>query len=320
MREWMANLLGLAIGFAVGGAVLVHYLPQLEAMRPAPEAAAQRRAEAPPLPRVVRPHTSARRTAPARRTADVPSLAPLPLDPLPAPLPQVVTPGVPGWREPSPEPQQGGGKSGTGFFIAEDGTLLTAAHVVSGCRRMQVVSRSLGRVAAKLLATDDDNDIALLRAEHVHAPAVLPLGRPAGATARLFVIGYPATAGLTTPEETWATLENARLPHGAGSLGDPRFMVWFQASAVRHGYSGGPVLDPRSGAVVALVKGTLAPEALHRLHGMPDDGVAIGPGAGRLRAFVENEDPGIDVTAVAAQGDDAVALARRATVHVLCWY
>ena len=29
------------------------------------------------------------------------------------------------------------GKAGTGFFIASNGTLLTAAHVVNGCGRMQ---------------------------------------------------------------------------------------------------------------------------------------------------------------------------------------
>lgn len=320
MREWMANLLGLVIGFALGGAALVHYLPQLEAMRQASAVEVQRHAEAAPLPRVIHPHSA----QPAQRSAVVP-LAPAPLDPLPAtplpaPLPQVFTPGLPGWNDPPPEPQHGGGKSGTGFFIAEDGTLLTAAHVVSGCHRMQVVSRALGRVPAKLLAADGGNDIALLRAEHVRASAVLPLGRPAGAAARLFILGYPATAALMVPEETWATLENAKLPRGAGPLSDPRSLVWFQASAVRHGYSGGPVLDPANGEVVGLVKGTLNPEALHRLHGMPANGVAIGPGAGRLRAFVENEVPGIDVTFVAAQGDDAVALARRATVHVLCWY
>src|SRR3954452_16360959 len=52
-----------------------------------------------------------------------------------APLPKVIHPEAPG------ETQTGGVVSGTGFFIAPDGSLVTAAHVVSDCRRTQVASR-----------------------------------------------------------------------------------------------------------------------------------------------------------------------------------
>ncbi len=295
--------LGLAIGFAIGGAALVHFLPQLQALR--------QDTAAPPAAQQV----AERQTAPS-------------LMPAPAPLPRVA-PALPHWNQPAPpplpqvvhpdQPGHGGGVAGTGFFIAGDGTLLTAAHVVAACRRIQVVSRLVRRTAARVVATDPTDDAALLQAENTRPPAVLPLGRPEAPTGRLFVLGYPASAGLRVPEETWGALENARLPPGVGVYGDPRFLVWLEAAAVRHGYSGGPILDPRNGMVVGLVKGTVDPAHLRGVPRMPRTGIAIGPGAGRLIGFLQQQEPWLDVSLVSAQGDDAVALARRATVHVLCW-
>jgi len=299
MRPWMAELLGLAIGFALGGAALVYFWPQLEALRT-------------PAPAVV-----AEPAAP-------------PAMPEPAPLPRIAGAGLPYWHPPaSPpplpdvvhpdEPSPATARAGTGFFIAGDGTLLTAAHVARDCGRLQVVSRYVRLSSATLLASDTDDDIAMLRADRVRAPAVLPLGRPAGPSGRVFVLGYPARAGPTVPEQTWGTLENARLPNDAGKYADPGFLVWLEASAVTHGYSGGPILDPRDGAVVGLVKGMVDTAHLHTLAGMPGSGVTIGPGAGRLIDFVQQQAPWLDVTQVSAEGDSALALARQATVHVLCW-
>lgn len=294
MRPWMANLLGLAIGFVLGGAALVHFLPQLEAMR------------APPAPRVFQ--VAAGRPPPPTR---LPIVAPNQAQPAdPPPLPNVIHPD---------DPARIAGLSGTGFFVANDGTLLTAAHVVRDCRRTQVVSRYVPLSAATILATDHKDDIALLRADQVRAPAVLPLGLPAERGGRLMVLGYPASAGRLVPAETWGTLDNARLPAGTGQYADPGFLVWLEASAVTHGYSGGPIVDPRDGDVVGLVKGSVDPQHLRQLPGMPGSGVAIGPGAARLIAFVRQQAPWLDVTQVSDQGYGAVALARHATVHVFCW-
>ena len=133
------------------------------------------------------------------------------------------------------------------------------------------------------------------------------------------MLGYPASAGLRVPQATWGTLENARLPRGVGPYADPRFLVWLEAPAVTHGYSGGPILDPRNGMVVGLIKGTVDARHLRDVPGMPSTGMAIGPGSGQLIRFLMQQEPWLDVSLVSAQGNDAVALARRATVHVLCW-
>lgn len=295
----MADFLGLAIGFVLGGAALVHFLPQLEAWW-APPAAALAAASPAPI-RVPAPAALPRVVSPSFRTPRVEN---------PQPLPTVVRPD---------EPQKITSLSGTGFFIAGDGTLLTAAHVVHDCRRTQVVSRFVPLTSATILSTDHKDDLALLRADGVRSPAVLPLGGPSAWAGRMFILGYPATAGARVPAQTWGLLENARLPRNAGRYADPGFMIWLEASAVTHGYSGGPIVDPRDGDVVGLIRGSVDPAHLRRLPGMPATGVTIGPGAARLIAFVQRQEPWLDVTQVSVEGDATLDLARRATVHVFCW-
>jgi len=54
------------------------------------------------------------------------------------------------------------------------------------------------------------------------------------------------------------------------------------------------------------------------IKGLPQTGITIGPGAGRLSAFLQQEAPGLDTTQTWAADDDALDRARRATVHVVC--
>lgn len=310
------DLLGLAIGFVLGGISLVLFLPQIEALiqpsgHPPPETAApvvETRVPSGSRP-VIMASPVARRPAPAPR----PDLM-LPDDPPPgietAPMPQVITPL---------NPDRNSGIGGTGFFIAEDGTVMTAAHVVSACKRREIVSPFVRLAAANLLAVDTRQDIALLRPARLHPPAILPLGRPAGASGQLFVLGYPASAIGLVPAEAWGTLENGRLPPGVGAVADPRELVWLAASAVRSGYSGGPILDPRNGNVVGIIKGTVTESYLRLVRGLPATGVAIGPGAGRLVKFLQLETPYLDTVPAVDTGETALEVARKATVHVLCW-
>ena len=51
--------------------------------------------------------------------------------------------------------------SGTAFFVTKAGKALTNAHVVKGCREISVTMEGQ-RVGARILATDERNDLALL--------------------------------------------------------------------------------------------------------------------------------------------------------------
>jgi len=331
-----ADLLGLAIGFGLGGAVLVRFLPDLQDMlRPAPRPAQLAQpsptnvSPSPPVARQIAPPAQAAALpAPALHAPALPGGA-LPGGALPGPvaLPRIVSPDqppdgtvmspLPAVIEPS-VPQKGGGKAGTGFFIAADGSLLTAAHVVTDCRRAEILSRLVKPVWADILARDPTQDIALLRVRHLRPPGILPLGRPA--SRQMVVFGYPASADPIIPSETSATLENDKFPQPLTALTDPRDQVWIEAAAVTHGYSGGPILDLDNGAVIGIVKGTVDGGRLRLVRGMPASVIAIGPGAGRLASFLHQAAPDLDMAAPSDTGDTVLDDARRATVHVICWY
>jgi S1-C subfamily serine protease len=324
-----ADLIGLAIGFSLGAGLLAGNLRHLEAAfrpRPPPHHVQLRPVDADDPPPVVRQPPAPPAASQSAPPDQIAALAPPPL-PSPAALPRILAPErppdggamppLPNVIEPSP-PRQGAGMAGTGFFIANDGSLLTAAHVVADCRRTEILSRLVKPTAADILASDAKQDIALLRAHHLRPPGLLPLGRPV--SSRMVVFGYPDSAGPIVPQETTATLENDKFPKPLTPLTDPRDMVWIAAEAVTHGYSGGPILNPDSGAVVGIVKGMVDTARLNFVRDLPKSGMAVGPGAGRLAAFLNGAAPGLDVAAPSETGDTVLNDARRATVHVICWY
>lgn len=67
-------------------------------------------------------------------------------------------------------------RSGTGFFITADGTILTSAHVVKDCREIAVFPPLMGRVVARLRASSVALDVALLTLPDQGVRYVVPNG------------------------------------------------------------------------------------------------------------------------------------------------
>ena len=232
-------------------------------------------------------------------------------------MPNIIYPDTP--SDSPAEHKPGTAVAGTGFFVASDGSLLTAAHVVSGCRQTRIASEFVKPAVAELIASDTKQDIALLRAAHVTPPATLPIGHPAAPGGRLFVLGYPATGGPLVATETWANLENSKFPPGPAEFTDPRRLIWADAPVINHGFSGGPMVDTRNGEVVGIVRGMVDSTRLHAMQAaIPASGMVIGPGSAPLAALLRQE--GAEGDAISVSGDEAVDTARRATVHVVCLY
>ena len=211
------------------------------------------------------------------------------------------------------------GKAGTGFFISSDGTLLTAAHVVSGCNRTQIISQYVPSTWASVALSDETNDIAILKAVDLRAPATLRVASVAPVSDDLLILGYPASAGLTVAATTWAVTENDKFLTGTSDLADPHELLWMSAPEVTHGYSGGPVFDPKLGAVVGIVKGEVEAGYLRLVPGLPTSGIAIGPGINPMNQVLRHEVPYVPVSLVSSASRSNEATLRRATVHVLCW-
>ena len=224
-----------------------------------------------------------------------------PPHPMPASLPRVLAMPADPLRAP---PGAEGLANGSGFFVS-DHIVITAAHVVAGCRTIALTSPFLAPVAAKVVGSDGGNDIALLHSDG-SAPAVLALGRDA--PGRVRVLGFP---GAARTRAAAMTVTSARLVNGSIAAEtalerDPAVLLWLQAHDVGQGYSGGPVLDPESGLVVGLVRATLDPGLAARHYAIDTPDLVIGPGVVPLRAMF-------------ASGPQASGAAERAVVRVMCW-
>lgn len=133
--------------------------------------------------------------------------------------------------------------SGTGFFVNQEGYLLTNAHVVQNCKTIAVKNQSFS-AGATMIDSDNGNDIALLKADRIPPSAAwfrsarIPLAEGD----RVVLIGYPGTQGLTTKE--------SRFISSTGPQGETK---WLQFSnTASKGNSGGPLLD-NSGQVIGMV-------------------------------------------------------------------
>jgi S1-C subfamily serine protease len=157
------------------------------------------------------------------------------------PTPPQIAPTAP---EPS-KPKTSRGSSGTGFFVSQDGTLLTNAHVVDECSTIRIKPDGGQPVAARLLASDKANDLALLKVDYRPTKiAAIRIGIRLGEPVAAF--GFPLSSVLASTGNF--TLGNVTALAGLGD--DTRHI---QVSApVQPGNSGGPLFD-HQGNVVGMV-------------------------------------------------------------------
>jgi Trypsin-like peptidase domain len=185
---------------------------------------------------------------------------------------------------------------------------------------MQIISKYVPRSWASLAAADQAHDIALLNAPGVRAPSFLHLSNSPPSSQRLRVLGFPASANLIVPAATWAVVENQKFPPNIGPMANPRALLWMNAPEVTHGYSGGPIFDPKLGAVVGIVKGEVDGGYLRLVQDMPTTGMAVGPGVDHIHALLRREARSVATDFAEYSGEAGEDLLRRATVHVLCWH
>jgi len=131
---------------------------------------------------------------------------------------------------------------GTGFFITEDGYLVTNFHVVEDSQSYAVKTRK-GTFPAQLIKTDKPNDIALLKVSGIFNPLPISTNRQVRLGQSVFTIGFPNPdmQGLE-PKLTRGEISSL-----AGMKDDARH---YQISVpVQPGNSGGPLVDLAGNAV-----------------------------------------------------------------------
>ncbi|MCZ4497422.1 MAG: MarP family serine protease [Thermoleophilia bacterium] len=156
--------------------------------------------------------------------------------------------------------------TGSGWVIA-NGYVVTNAHVVAGEERTEVEVRGSDPINANVVVFDEVNDLALLRVSGLNRPALPMSATPTPGTAGV-VIGYPEQRGLTS---TAARFSDERRVRGANIYGKDtvvRLIDSFRGQ-VRHGNSGGPVVD-ESGNVITTVFASTVGEKILGGYGVPN--------------------------------------------------
>jgi len=154
--------------------------------------------------------------------------------------------------------------TGTGFFVTEDGYLITNHHVVKDAAAVTLITRH-SKVSATVVEVDAANDLALLKAVGAYKP--LPVGSSfdvkLGDT--VSTIGFP----LIELQGVSPKFTRGEVSSLAGAKDDVRF---FQISTqIQPGNSGGALVDEH-GNVVGVTSMTMnAPYVLKNKGALPEN-------------------------------------------------
>lgn len=183
--------------------------------------------------------------------------------------------------------------SGSGFFVSEDGHLLTNDHVINGCAQVSVKpTDARAHLPATVIGTDKPDDLAVLKYSG-RTPAVAKFRKPLDLRVgdKIAVIGHPLH-GLVAIKPIFVTGK-------VRAFQDEKLQRWgrFAVDAdIRRGNSGGPVIDDR-GYIVGVVSAKVNTPAMFQRTGevLRDIGLIIRQD--RVLGF-------LDRFAVAYTGDD----------------
>ena len=142
---------------------------------------------------------------------------------------------------PNFDPQQGAPKAtslGSGVLVSADGYVLTNHHVIDGADDIDIVLQDGRRMHAKVRGTDPESDLAVLKTEGDHLPAItfgsvehLRVGDFVLAIGNPFGFGNTVTLGIVSAL-------------GRNHLGINRFEDFIQTdAAINPGNSGGALID-----------------------------------------------------------------------------
>ncbi|MFT4249448.1 MAG: DegQ family serine endoprotease [Pseudomonas sp.] len=140
-----------------------------------------------------------------------------------------------------------GKSTGSGFIISADGYVLTNHHVIDGASQVTVKLSDGRELKAKVIGSDEQYDVALLKVEANNLPTVrigdsntLKAGQWVVAIGSPFGLDHSVTAGIVSATGR------------SNPYADQRYVPFIQTDvAINRGNSGGPLLNTR-GEVVGI--------------------------------------------------------------------
>jgi serine protease Do len=151
---------------------------------------------------------------------------------------------------------------GSGFIIRSDGAIVTNAHVVAGATKIQVALRDGTTYAARLIGSDETNDLAVIKIDAKNLP-VAPLGSSSDLLIGEWAIAIGNPYGFlfanSEPSVTAGVVSGTGRNLAAPSEGSGVYVDMIQTDAsINPGNSGGPLVDA-TGEVIGVNSSIFSP-------------------------------------------------------------
>lgn len=160
---------------------------------------------------------------------------------------QRVAPDPFGWFFGDEPSQQRSAGLGTGFFMRPDGVIVTNAHVVAGATQVSIMMRDGKTFPAKILGSDEINDLAVLKIDATGLP-VVKLGNSQNLLIGEWAVAignpYGFLLGNSEPSVTAGVISGTGRNLVARGEGSAAYFDMIQTDAsINPGNSGGPLVD-----------------------------------------------------------------------------
>jgi hypothetical protein len=203
---------------------------------------------------------------------------------------------------------------GTGFFVSQDGGVLTNMHVVEGCRELRLSGQ---KAIAKPLVSDQANDLAIIKVDVTRQTnAVFPESDQLRQGEEIFVFGFPLEGYLPSSGNITPGIVSALAGPGNNSS------LIQMTAPVQPGNSGGPLFN-KKGRVVGVVVGKADAIKIAKVTGDIPQNINFAIAPRTVRAFLDgNQVQYEQASEIFSFNKDSVAIAdiaRSVTVKIECW-
>ena len=203
--------------------------------------------------------------------------------------------------------------TGSGFYVTRSGYLLTNHHVIAECREVRVGADEKG-LAAKVVASDPERDLALVQAAAPGPAAVVFRADLPRLGESVVVVGFPLSGLLSSDAIVTSGIINAL----AGARNDRRQL---QISApMQPGNSGGPVFDG-GGHIVGVAVASLNTMRLAQATGAIPENINFAVKGEEAKQFLAAHNIKIETSPAGKELSVAeiAEQALRTTVRLECW-
>ena len=170
--------------------------------------------------------------------------------------------------------------TGTGFSITKSGYILTNHHVVDGCAFVVVHLSDAKVKISRVVATDKNSDLALLKASYRPQATFRISKKNAALMDDIIVAGYPLSGSLSSSVKVTKGIVSSL----AGIDNDySRIQI---DAAIQPGNSGGPIVN-ENGDVVGVAVETLKKELFRKKQGIIPENTNFGVKSSTARSFLE---------------------------------